>query len=89
MNRAKAVADLVGSKSKQFLHAQPGFGSKRRLAEVIGKDPAIITRIIAKGEVPMRYHSALLQWAEGHGVMVEMRKLLLGSVCVCCGSLLD
>lgn len=89
MNRAKAVADLVGSKSKQFLHAQPGFGSKRRLAEVIGKDPAIVTRMIAKGEVPMRYHATLMKWAEENEVMVEMRSALFGSTCPCCLSRLD
>lgn len=70
MNKAQHVAAL--------------FKSQAEMARVLGRDPAIVTRMIHAGTVPWYFNRKLLEWAGEHGIMDEMKRWL-EPVCECCG----
>lgn len=60
------------------------FPSQAEMARVIGRDPAIVTRMIKAGTVPWHFNAALRAWAAENGCESELPRYL-EPVCECCG----
>ena len=82
MNKAQAVAELVGSKYTPIKQNQFS-GGNTALAKVLDRDRAAITRMVASGEVPYRYTAPLMAWANENGLAAQMWPLLEHE-CPCC-----
>lgn len=70
MNKAQHVAAL--------------FKSQAEMARVIGRHPAIVTRMVHKGAIPWHFNKVLLEWADLNDVR-EFMEPNLEPVCPCCG----
>lgn len=70
MNKAQHVAAL--------------FSSQAEMARVLGRHPAIVTRMVKAGRVPGVHNAELTKWAEEHGRLSEMLPYL-EELCPCCG----
>lgn len=70
MNKAQHVAAL--------------FKSQAEMARVLGRDPAIVTRMIHAGTVPWYFNKKLLAWADANDKRGDM-ELWLEPICPCCG----
>lgn len=70
MNKAQQVSSL--------------FRSQAEMARVLGRDPAIVTRMIHAGTVPWYFNSVLMEWARLNDVEDYMVQWL-EPTCPCCG----
>lgn len=83
MNKAEAVAKLVGSHTETNTGNQFS-GHNAALAVVLGRDRAMVTRMIAAGWVPHKHNQVLMAWAVAKGLEDDMWALL-EHTCPCCG----
>lgn len=83
-NRVEAIAALVGAHTETYQGNQ-FTGNNKALASLLGVHPSRVTRWVDAGSIPVQHNRALMAWADGRGVLAEM-KPQLEQICPCCGN---